>query len=226
MSSDAHLLWLLGLGWAGYGLLHSLTASLKFKAWFRSRFPRAWPAYRLGYNLLSALLLLPLLWLLGSWQGPPLWQWPGAPGWLMNGIAVAALAGFVASLRLYQTGEFLGLAQLRRRSPELHDQAPLRIAWPHRYVRHPWYFLGLLIIWTREMHAAWLVTAVVLTLYLVIGSRLEEKKLIECHGERYRRYRDAVPGLVPLPWRYLSKRQAAELCGAKPKVSEPGPSAR
>ena len=29
----------------------------------------------------------------------------------------------------------------------------------HRWVRHPWYFLGLLILWTQEMNAALLVTA-------------------------------------------------------------------
>jgi len=39
----------------------------------------------------------------------------------------------------------------------------------------------------------------------------EEKKLIAYHGEIYEHYRRKVPGLIPTPWRYLSKSQAKAL---------------
>ena len=44
--------------------------------------------------------------------------------------------------------------------------------------------------------------------YLVIGMRLEERKLLARYGDAYRRYRDAVPALIPHPWRRLTRRQA------------------
>jgi protein-S-isoprenylcysteine O-methyltransferase Ste14 len=78
-------------------------------------------------------------------------------------------------------------------------------------VRHPWYFLGLVILWTREMDAALLTSAVVLTLYLAIGARLEDNKLVTLYGESYRRYREKVPGLVPLPWRHLSRQDVVDI---------------
>jgi protein-S-isoprenylcysteine O-methyltransferase Ste14 len=78
-------------------------------------------------------------------------------------------------------------------------------------VRHPWYALGLLVLWTRDLNAAWLVAAIAITVYLLIGSRLEENKLIAFYGDAYRRYRRRVPGLVPLPGRSLSAREAGEL---------------
>jgi protein-S-isoprenylcysteine O-methyltransferase Ste14 len=65
------------------------------------------------------------------------------------------------------------------------------------------------------MDLAFLVTAVVMTLYFIFGAHLEEQKLIIYHGEKYRRYRELVPGLVPLPWRYLSRAQADGLQGIK-----------
>jgi len=80
------------------------------------------------------------------------------------------------------------------------------------------YFLGLVIVWTREMNAAFLLTAVTLTLYLLIGSRQEEKKLLACYGEQYRKYQASVPGLVPRLWRYLSRQQAEEILGMKKKA--------
>ena len=58
-----------------------------------------------------------------------------------------------------------------------------------------------------------LITAVLLTLYFVIGSRLEEQKLLRYHGEIYRRYRERVPGLIPLPWKYLRESDARALTG-------------
>jgi len=94
----------------------------------------------------------------------------------------------------------------------------MSLSFAHRFVRHPWYFLGLVIIWTREMNAAFLLTAVTLTLYLFIGSRQEEKKLVACFGEQYRKYQVSVPGLVPRPWRYLSRQQADEILGMEKKA--------
>jgi len=54
-----------------------------------------------------------------------------------------------------------------------------------------------------------LVSALAITLYFVLGSRLEERKLIAVHGDTYRRYRAKVPGLLPLPWKRLSREEAA-----------------
>jgi protein-S-isoprenylcysteine O-methyltransferase Ste14 len=61
------------------------------------------------------------------------------------------------------------------------------------------------------MNAALLISSCMITGYFVIGSRLEERKLIRYHGQRYRRYRQLVPGLVPLPWKYLHAEQIQEL---------------
>ena len=69
------------------------------------------------------------------------------------------------------------------------------------------------------MNAAFLLTAVTLTFYLLFGTRQEEKKLLACYGEQYRKYQALVPGLIPLPWKYLSRRQAEEILGMKNKVS-------
>lgn len=61
------------------------------------------------------------------------------------------------------------------------------------------------------MNAARLVSALAITAYFVIGSRLEEQKLIARFGEAYRRYRDRVPGLLPRPWRTLRREDARRL---------------
>jgi protein-S-isoprenylcysteine O-methyltransferase Ste14 len=199
---------LLAICWIAYFALHSALASLTIKRKVATAWPGLMPWYRLGFNLLSSLLILPILWL--SWldPGPSLWRWQGAAAWLANGLAIAALLGFWLSLKHYDMQEFLGLRQLRHKVRKIEDQEHLRISPFHRFVRHPWYFFGLVLLWTRDMSATTLLTSVLVTLYFVIGSRMEERKLLVYHGDAYRRYMARVPALIPRPWKTLTREEA------------------
>ena len=209
---DSQILLLIS-SWIAYFVLHSLLASIRVKEYVARRWPRAMPGYRLGYNVLAVLLLALPLGLTLSAPGPWIWRWSGIASAVAFVLSAAALLGFLWSLRFYDIDEFLGLRQFRERNASVDDQEQFRLSPLHRYVRHPWYFFALVIIWTRDMNAAMLTTAILMTLYFVIGSRLEERKLLRYHGDIYRRYRERVPGLVPLPWKYLRAADARALTG-------------
>ena len=159
--------------------------------------------YRLGYNVLAVGLLLPPLWLLYHGAAVPLWEWRGVGYWLTQALALAAVIGFVVSTRYYDGQAFLGLRQLKAGATQVEDQEHLRLSPLHRYVRHPWYSMALVLIWTRPMDSLMLVTAILLSGYFYLGSRLEEHKLLGYYGVTYRKYRAMVPPLIPLPWKYL-----------------------
>ena len=208
MNSNIFIYIELLLVWLAYFVLHSIFASLAVKNWVTSNWPRLEPFYRLVYNLAAILLLIPPLWLLHTTHAEPLWVWRGIGRWLVDTLAVAAFAGFGWSLHYYDMREFLGLRQIHD-SNRRFSLSPF-----HRFVRHPWYFFGLVIIWTRDMDPAWLLSCIVITLYLAIGSRQEERKLVAEFGDVYRRYQERVPALIPLPGRYLSRAEAEELAGS------------
>jgi protein-S-isoprenylcysteine O-methyltransferase Ste14 len=208
-----NLLYLIG-AWLGYFVLHSALASTAAKAWVAGHWPRFNPYYRLAYNLAATLLLVPPLWIIHNGENAPLWTWQGAGWWLANGLALAALIGFWWSLRYYDMGDFLGLKQSRP-----PDQTRRFTLSPfHRYVRHPWYSFGLVIIWTRDMDPAWLVSCIAITLYFAVGSRLEEQKLLTEFGDIYHRYQRRVPGFIPIPGRYLTRAEAAEIVAVANKA--------
>lgn len=211
----------LAAGWLAYSTLHSLLAALSVKAWATRRWPGVASYYRLVYNLLALVLVLPLVWATYAIPGEWLWQWSSGWAWVANGLALAALGGFLLSSGSYDMGEFLGIKPLREGRADAAEHDGFRISPLHRHVRHPWYALGLVLIWTRDMNAPLLVSAMAISLYFVAGSWLEERKLEAHFGDTYRNYRKKVPGLVPRPWRRLSPAEAGELVqGARHRQHE------
>ena len=70
----------------------------------------------------------------------------------------------------------------------------------HKYVRHPLYLGTLLFIWGLFFIFPWLnnlIAAVIISVYILIGIRLEEKKLLEEFGHVYANYISQVPMLIP-----------------------------
>jgi len=191
---------LIALAWGLYGGVHSLLAAPACKNWLVRRLPAWSHAYRLFFNASALLLLLPPLALTLNATGDPIWH---CPAWLSWPLTLMALAGFFWSLRWYDSREFMGTNQWRRRDHSIHDAGPLVISPLHRWVRHPWYSLGLVLLWSRDMNAAWLTSSAIITLYLLIGYRLEEQKLLDMYGETYRDYQRRVPALLPNPWKHL-----------------------
>ena len=201
--------------WLGYFLIHSVTASLNLKKWVASHYSQFMPAYRLAFNIFSTILIMPILWLSFSWSSEPLWRWSPAIFWFLQFISLLTVVAFYFSLRYYDMAEFMGTKQLSEHNTAVEDQEQFVIGEFHRFVRHPWYTMGIIIIWCRELDPVMLTSAVMLTLYFIVGSRLEERKLLQYHGDVYRQYIDRVPGLIPRPWRYLSRVQVKELLNKK-----------
>ena len=199
----------IALAWLGYFALHSVLAATSFKAWVAGRWPQFMPGYRIAFNILSTLTLIPVLWLVYRGDSDWLWRWQGPFAWLADGLALAAILGLLLSGPGYDMSEFIGLRQLRQHGDDHPENFTVSVV--HRFVRHPWYCVGLVLIWTRDMNGPLLVSALMITAYLVVGSKLEEGKLLAAYGETYRRYMEKVPGLIPLPWKRLSAAEAAAL---------------
>lgn len=202
---------IIGTAWALYFTAHSLFASLTIKRWVADRWPAFLPGYRLAFNGVASVLLVVPVWVTASYRGEAVWVWRGAWAVVADVATASAVLGFLWSLRYYDGSVFVGTRQWRERWSGTADPEALCVSPLHRFVRHPWYFLGLILIWTRDLDCASLLAAALITLYLLVGSWLEERKLLVQHGERYADYQRRVPALFPSPWRWLSREQAAAI---------------
>lgn len=119
-----------------------------------------------------------------------------------RGVSALAVLGFIWGVRSLSGFDSFGLIALK-----VHLRGrPLRppdfvLRGPYRWVRHPLYFFVTLLIWSNpDVTADRLLFNILWTLWIVIGSFLEERDLLAAFGERYSRYQKTVPMLIP--WRF------------------------
>lgn len=185
--------------WMSFGALHSILADQRvkqsFQDWVGSR-------YRLAYNVVATLHFA-LIFLLGR-----LWLAPNAvefelPNYLevaFIGIQILGLGIIIVALSHYDLGRFSGMTQIRGGEPRpdgVVTKEPLHTGGLHRWVRHPLYLGLFLVLWARSTDEFALATAIWASVYLIVGTRLEEQRLIEAYGDDYKAYRSEVPMYVP-----------------------------
>ena len=100
-------------------------------------------------------------------------------------------------------GYFLGLNQLRNfRKHKESGSLPFHSDGILAHVRHPWYSGGIALLWGfGSCTDVYLLTRTILTVYIILGTVLEERRLIGELGEQYRTYCRQVPMLIP--WKML-----------------------
>ena len=186
-----------------FGIQHSVMARPAFKERWTNFIPE--PIERASYLLATTIVLVTMY---VFWQpiDGVIWDlrdsvfawvlWAGfAVGWL-----VVVLSGF-----LIDHFHLFGLKQVwshvtDKPIPDKGFRTPLF----YKFVRHPIYSGMLLAFWsTPFMTVSHLVFAGGFTTYIVIGAILEEHDLEAYFGDTYRKYRQAVPMLLPARSRRL-----------------------
>ena len=195
--------------WISYFFIHSLLASDKAKEIIKLKFPDFHYLYRITYNISASILLMPMFYYIYLVPSSQIIHWTGIFAALGNIFAVTAFAGFIYSLKFYAGMDFLGVTQYRTKTS--NETGKFVISPLHRFVRHPWYLFALIIIWTRDMNAHFLLSACLMTAYFFIGSYFEEQKMKLLFGERYMEYATKVPGIIPSFKRFLTPAEAAIL---------------
>jgi protein-S-isoprenylcysteine O-methyltransferase Ste14 len=64
-------------------------------------------------------------------------------------------------------------------------------------IRHPMYLSLIIYLWCQTYKLVDIVANTVLTIYVIVGTILEEKKLVLEFGDTYVKYQQEVPMLIP-----------------------------
>jgi len=192
---------LLALAWTAYCTLHSAMISETATGFLKRRMGDSYRFYRLFFNSIAMLTLIPVLWYSHSLRQAAIFRWEGVwlvPQYLLLGCGILLV---VAGGRHYSLGQFLGISQLRGASSGgLATGGGIDSSGVLGLVRHPWYTAVVLLLWAGDLDMAALVRNGVLTVYIVVGTLLEERKLVHEFGDAYRSYQERVSMFVPLKW--------------------------
>ena len=189
----------LTLIWAAWCVVHSVLISRSLTTRLAAAMPRLYSYYRLLYVVFSVVSIAPPLWYQSTVPAVLFFSWP-FPWNVLRWLGIlAGVAVIYAGARRYDQRVFFGLAQIRSRGK---DAAGEKIAFSRSgilgRIRHPYYSGGIvfLLFW-GDVTSVTVITRVVLIAYLVIGTVIEERKLLLEYGEEYESYRQSVPMFLP-----------------------------
>jgi len=191
---------LITLMWTGYCALHSYLISIRFTNLMNRLLKKYYAFYRLFYILISLFLLIPLINYTGQLDNEVIIVY----GHYLDILRYILIYGslfmfFWAFFFDYDSLSFFGIRQIFNfgKTKELKSSNEIKKSGLLGIMRHPMYFALIIYLWCQTSKMADLVVNLVLTVYIIIGTILEEKKLVLEFGETYIQYQKEVPMIIP-----------------------------
>lgn len=193
------VIWILIL--VAFYVSHSFLAANAFKDYVKYLSPSVFRHYRLLYSIVSTVLFgVIIYWFLYQHE----YTFIFFPSDTSKAAGVTLLSAGVLlaaySISRYGLLEFVGFDSITKKNTNPISNVALNTSGLNAIVRHPIYsgillaLLGLLLMIPTFMTLAGILVSL---LYLEIGIRLEEKKLIQEFGDSYLQYRKAVKKVIP-----------------------------
>ena len=191
---------LITLMWAGYCLLHSFLISIRFTNLMARLLKNYYAFYRIFFVSFSIVLLIPLISYTAQLDNEVIITY-GLP---LNIIRYVLISGSLLmffwafffdydSLSFFGIRQILNFGKIKKANPseEIKKNGLLGI------IRHPMYLALIIYLWCQTFRMSDIIVNIVLTIYIIIGTKLEEKKLVLEFGDAYIKYQQEVPMLIP-----------------------------
>ncbi len=156
--------------------------------------------YRLFYVLVSLILIVPLINYTSRLDDTVIIVYE-PPFSVIRYILISGslIMFFWAFFFDYDSLSFWGIRQILnfRKVKETNTSGEIKRKGLLGIMRHPMYFALLIYLWCQTFRVVDIVINALLTIYVIIGTILEEKKLVLEFGEEYLKYQQEVPMLIP-----------------------------
>jgi len=192
------------LAFIGFAILHSILANEYLKKRLFEKYPSLRYYYRAFYNTI-ALITFGLIWFFVPVEHIEIYSIQSPYHYFFHFFQLIGFIGLLFSVR-FMSGSFSGVKQLndafKQQKPIYFLDEPgyekLYTGGPFGYIRHPLYSFSMLVLFFHPyMTLKWLLFSICCLTYFVIGSKLEEKKLLLRYEQAYQTYRDKVPAFIP-----------------------------
>ena len=190
--------------WVSYCAFHSGLITKTVTSFLKQAIGSNFRYYRIFYNSFAVITLIPVVLYTYSIRQSPFFSWEGYLLPIRYILLVMGLIILYAGSRHYDMLTFIGLRQVTRdvthnlinKSGKIDSTGILGV------VRHPFYSGSFLLLWANNLDISMLIVNIILSSYLIIGTLLEEKKLVQEFGNEYMEYQKRVSMLFPVKWIY------------------------
>jgi protein-S-isoprenylcysteine O-methyltransferase Ste14 len=176
-----------------FAVLHSLLATDSIKNLAKTKLREKFRFYRIIYNILSFITAAPafFVWMTSSSSTVLIYSVTGWLSFLLLILRSLAFGIFAYAMLQKDLLEFAGFRQSK-------TERKLITGGVYGIVRHPLYVAGIILIFTKpEMTLLDLIAAALVSIYLITGAYIEERRLISTFGDRYRKYQEQVSMFIP-----------------------------
>lgn len=182
--------------------LHSALISLSVTDYLKKLLDNLFRFYRLFFNLVSLATLAPIVWYGLGLKSAPFFEWNGYLKMVQMILLGVGVFLFLAGAKHYNGLVFLGIKQIREKTvyDSLSKTNRFKTTGILGFIRHPWYTAVIALLWAQNLDISVLLANIVFTAYLIIGTFLEERKLVMEFGDQYRAYQKTVSMFIPYQW--------------------------
>jgi len=189
------------LAWDGIlSLVFFIQHSGMIRRSFRARLSTVIPSHfsDAAFTIASSIVLTAIV---IFWQPSTtvLYELHGFPRWIARGFFFLGIAGIVWGVYALKYFDAFGRIPIRDHlNGKQHRSQKFTVCGPYLWVRHPLYFFVLLLIWScPDPTLDRFIFNFLWTIWVFIGTVLEEKDLLADFGDDYRQYQGRIPMLIP-----------------------------
>jgi methanethiol S-methyltransferase len=179
-------------------VLHSVLADSRVKQFTETQFAKFYFLYRLIYNLIAIIIISVIVFILRDFSNHNvLIDLPEGFRYLSWVLIIFGAVILSVAIYSYNMLDFMGINQLFGKAEQTGKLITTGL---NSVVRHPIYFaLILMLIGISLLIPTDLVLVSVLFcfVYLCIGTKLEERRLVQIFGDSYRKYQQKVKMFIP-----------------------------
>jgi protein-S-isoprenylcysteine O-methyltransferase Ste14 len=190
---------ILAVLWITFCAMHSALISITFTNILKQKTGNVDRFHRLFYNIFSIATLIPVIFYTASIKQQPFFVWNGYLLPIKYALMAVGIIFFIMGAQRYSFSQFAGIRQISKginhnlinKTGKLSSRGILGA------VRHPFYAGLFPLIWARDLDISFFIVNIILSVYLIIGTFLEERKLLLEFGDAYRDYQQKVSMLFP-----------------------------
>ena len=153
--------------WVSWCVLHSGMISTSVSEYLQVHLGKNYRFYRLFFNIISILTIVPVLWYSYSIESEYVFHWRGFLILFQITIVIISFYLFYTGGKHYDGFQFLGISQIKQGNSQklLSQSGKLDTKGILCVTRHPWYLGAILIIWARNLDFSAIIINVILTGY-------------------------------------------------------------